>query len=534
MKYAIYCRKSSETEDRQILSLESQVTELKKLSDNLDLDIVKIYQESKSAKAPDKRPLFQEIIDQIKLEEIEGVVCWDINRLSRNPVDSGLLQWLLQNEKIKEIVTPRKTYHKEDTGLLMSVELGSANQFILDLSKNVKRGLRTKAEKGWLPNGSKPGYMNDKYSEKGNKKIKPDPIRFPLIKEVWNLMLTGKYSALQVFNILNTKLCYKSTKKKRIGGKPMQRSQFYTLLSDPFYYGEFEFPVGSGEYYQGKHKTMITKEEFEKVQTIMGNKSATRPSSKTFAFTGLMKCDECGSAITAEEKKKYYRKTNNHAHYIYYHCTHRKTGNTCKQGSIEQKELEKQFLESLDKISIPHNFAQFAIDNLYRIQQEDQRLGKDIQKNTENQIKNIEDKLNKLLDLVVSETITESDYKAKKSDLERQLKILKSNYQPTDDWIKKAESIFNVSRLVKQRFQSGSDEEKRDLLLAVGSNLTIKDHKIAIKFKKPFQIIETAIDKIVDTNSFRLEPLEKTDKATFLSKIDPNNPIWLPGLDSNQ
>ena len=139
IKYLLYARKSSDSEDRQIQSIDAQINRLKKVATDLDLNIKKVYIESKSAKKPNNRPVFDEVIERIENGEADGILCWQINRLSRNPIDSGKLSWLLQRGVLKSIQTIDRQYLPEDNVLIFSVESGVANQYILDLSKNTKR-----------------------------------------------------------------------------------------------------------------------------------------------------------------------------------------------------------------------------------------------------------------------------------------------------------------------------------------------------------------------------------------------------------
>ena len=191
--YFIYCRKSSEDEDRQVLSIESQINELTSLAKKLNLPVSDILTESKSAKAPGRK-VFNEMTRRIYRKEARGIICWKLDRLARNPVDGGQISWMLQQGVIRHIQTPERGYHPEDNVLLMNVEFGMANQFILDLRKNVKRGLKTKVEKGWLPGVSPLGYLNNKSKIEGEKDIIKDAKRFLLLQKMWELMLTGNYS----------------------------------------------------------------------------------------------------------------------------------------------------------------------------------------------------------------------------------------------------------------------------------------------------------------------------------------------------
>lgn len=193
IKYVMYLRKSTDSEDRQIQSIEDQRKELERFSKQLNLDIIGFYEENKSAKAPG-RIEFNKMMGEIKKGKANGILCWKINRLSRNPIDGGEIQWLLQESSLRSIQTPSREYRTGDNVMMMSVELGMANQFVLDLSKDVKRGLISKAEKGWRPGLAPIGYLNDRYQDKGNKKIAVDEKKFDLVRKMWDLMLTGNYT----------------------------------------------------------------------------------------------------------------------------------------------------------------------------------------------------------------------------------------------------------------------------------------------------------------------------------------------------
>ena len=174
LRYILYARKSSESEDRQVQSIDDQKDRLKELGQLLKLNVVEIMTEAKSAKRPASRPVFEKVLEQIEKGKADGILCWQINRLSRNPVDSGRLQMMLQDGVIKSIRTMDREYQPTDNVLLFSVESGMANQFILDLRKNTLRGLDSKVSKGWLPARAPMGYLNDVLT----KTIVKDPDRF--------------------------------------------------------------------------------------------------------------------------------------------------------------------------------------------------------------------------------------------------------------------------------------------------------------------------------------------------------------------
>src|SRR5437588_4306550 len=149
IKYFVYCRKSYEDKDPQILSIDSQLQVLNDIAKKARLEIAEIFTESKSAKGPG-RERFDEMLKRIEKGEANAILCWKLDRLARNPVDEGRIKWLLQREIIQQIRTPDRDYAPNDNVLITSVEFGMANQYIRDLSKNVTSGMTTKDQLGWL------------------------------------------------------------------------------------------------------------------------------------------------------------------------------------------------------------------------------------------------------------------------------------------------------------------------------------------------------------------------------------------------
>lgn len=307
MRFFVYARKSSESEDRQVASIDSQINELTKLAQDRNFKIVDIISESRSAKDPG-RPIFNKMLSRIHKGEANGIIAWKLNRLSRNSVDGGQIVWMLQQKTIRLIQTFDRAYRPGDNVIPMYVELGMAHQFVMDLSTDTKRGLRRKAERGWYPHFATLGYTHNPLKKKSEKEIVVDPTRFPLVRKMWDLLLTGNTAPKRIVEIANNE--WGLTNKK--GGR-LSQSNIYRIFADPFYYGKFEYPKNSGEWYMGSHIPMITREEFEKAQRLLNRKSFSRPKNLDFAYRGPIYCGECGSMITAEAKVK--RQKNGNVHY---------------------------------------------------------------------------------------------------------------------------------------------------------------------------------------------------------------------------
>src|SRR3989344_2277631 len=245
IKYFMYARKSSESEDLQVQSIDDQVNRLKQLAADLELNVIKIYTEAKSAKKPHSRPIFDEILKRIERGEAGGIFCWQINRLTRNPIDSGKLSWLLQQGILKSIQTIDRQYLPDDNVLLFNVESGMANQFIIDLRKNTKRGVEGKLQRGWLPSRAPLGYLNDKIE----KVITKDPERFNVVRKMWDMMLTGIYTPPKILEVANNEWGLRTIKYKREGGKELSLSGIYRMFTNLFYAGILYW---DGKKYKGK------------------------------------------------------------------------------------------------------------------------------------------------------------------------------------------------------------------------------------------------------------------------------------------
>ncbi len=565
-KYLIYARKSSESEDRQVLSIDSQTAELRDVARKLNLNVIEpAYKESQSAKEPG-RPKFDELMQRVLAGEAQGIICWKLDRLARNPIDGGKVIWAIKQSGI-DIVTPSQTFNQQNENtLLMYMEFGVAQKFVDDLSKNVKRGLNTKAEKGWLPSGAKAGYMNDKYAEKGSKTILPDPDRFPLISKAWDAMLTGTYSVIEILRLLNNEWGYRTPKHKRIGGKPMSRSQIYKTLTDPFYYGEFEYPIGSGIWRQGKHEPMITRDEFDKVQRLLGRKGRPRPRTRSFDYTGLLECGECHAMITAEEKfqiicpncKLKFASQNKNAcpncktlieemknptllHYIYYHCTRRKDPN-CTQKSIRVEDLENELDKTLSRVQISERFKDWAIKYLNELNDKEFEENVTVLRSLQSANEDIETRLNNLLKLKISpqnadsELLSDEDYRKEKERLSSEKRKISeklggNNYQ-AEHWRETAEKTFDFACHARYWFANGDRQTKREILAGIGSNLELFNKTVRVNLGKPLQFIELAINE-EPTISEMFEPKERIYNTIQMESLWSQNLSLLPGEDSD-
>lgn len=355
VKYCLYARKSTESEERQVLSIDSQIKEMLQLAEREGLEIVAMKRESHSAKETGQRPVFNEIVEEIKGGKYNGILTWAPDRISRNAGDLGKIVDLMDAGTLQEIRTYSQRFSNNPNEKFLLMILGSQAKLENDnRGINVKRGLRTRVEMGLWPGVAPTGYINQKHMDKKCQVI-VDPERGPIIKKAFEKVAYEKWSGRKVYHWLRFDLNFQT-----IGKKPISCGNLYRLLINPFYYGVFEFPKKSGNWYQGKHEPLITKELFDKVQEQLKRDSIVRQSHE-FAFTKLITCGLCGSTFSAEEKYKQL-KDGTVAKYIYYGCG-RARDHHCKNVYLREEELIAQLIKSLDQIDfnglgIQHKFEE--------------------------------------------------------------------------------------------------------------------------------------------------------------------------------
>lgn len=346
LKYCLYTRKSSESDEKQALSIDSQVKEMLQLAEREDINVVEIKRESHSAKDTGQRPIFNELINDIKLGKFNAILAWHPDRLSRNAGDLGAIVDMMDQKLIVEVRTHGQKFTNNPSEKFLFMILGSQAKLENDnKSVNVKRGLRTRCEMGLWPCPAPTGYLNEKRIDRKGYVI-IDPERGPIMKKIFEKVAYEKWSGRKIFHWLKFDLNFKSS----TSGKNLSLGNIYKLLQTPFYYGRFEYPSNSGNWYTGKHEPLITEELFQKVQDHLKRDKITRGESKEFAFTRLIHCGLCDSGVCAEEKFKKL-KNGTTLRYVYYGCN-RSKDRMCKCGYMQEDQLIKDLMDQVDMLEI--------------------------------------------------------------------------------------------------------------------------------------------------------------------------------------
>ena len=476
--YFIYCRKSSEDEERQVLSIEAQLTELRDFAKQQNLFVVREFYESKTAKEPG-REVFNEMLGEIEKGTAQGILAWNPDRLARNSIDGGKIIYLVDTLKIVALKFPTFWFEATPQGkFMLSVAFGQAKYYTDNLRENILRGIRQKIRRGELSAKAPIGYFN----EPRLRTIEPDKKTFCKVKEILEAFATGNYTLTAIQRkMFSLGLVGKS-------GAPIHLSSIQKILTNPFYYGHFRY---RGEVHQGSHKPMIAKKLFDQIQEalVANGKPRKKRGPKNFEFLGFAKCGECGYAITAERKIKKSGRL-----YHYYHCTFKSKTAKCSQTRfLREEELARQVQDMVKKVSLPDEWRDKYLAKL-ETENADVRHSSDLfVQNLKNDISAVSARLSRLTDAYLNEALELGEYLERKNALTAEKRTLEEKLSDFErkgnhwlelmrNWIIEANQAVNLIK----RENLG---EQKDFLVRIGSNRRLAAGVLSSDFKMPWQFL---------------------------------------------
>lgn len=222
----LYARKSTDIEDKQVLSIDAQLIELRKFATQNNLRIIDELIEKRTAKMPG-RPVFNSFLARIKNGEATGILAWHPDRLARNSVDGGQIVYLVDQGLIKSLKFPTFWFEPTPQGkFMLNIAFGQSKYYVDSLSENTKRGLREKIRRGEYPGIAPIGYLNDCR----NKTIVVDPQFSSVIREVYETYASGNYTLREISSLLKEKGAITRNKK------PFHPSKVSWILSNFLYW----------------------------------------------------------------------------------------------------------------------------------------------------------------------------------------------------------------------------------------------------------------------------------------------------------
>lgn len=484
-KYIRYARKSSESKEKQALSITDQNKECELYAHREGLHVTLKLEEVKSAFKPDRREKFNKMVELIKNGDVDAILTWKPDRLCRNPKEGGIILQLLQDGILKEIRTPLGDIYTPDSDhLILQIHFGMANQYSRVLSQNVRRGLYRKVvDRKEYPRPARIGYEG--FGERGQRNIRPNPVQAHFIEKSFKLASTGVYSYGRIADLLFEE-GFRTNNGKTVG-----KSHIEQILKNSMYYGYF---LWNGELCEGNYEPIISKGLFDLVQEKLHDRSKPVNTKWLHEFTRLIRCGTCGCAVTTTTKKKYIKKSMEWKYFTYHHCTHRR--GKCTEKPIKDSELKEMLLDQIEKVSMDKEVWQLGITLIKEKHKGEITKNKNQHFYFSQEQQHIRDKIQKLIDMRANEELTKQEFMQQKSKLLNQLagyenKVKDSN-QSLKTWLELMEDFFNTAFQARDVMENGTPEAKQKVLSKIGENFLLRDKVLTFSFKKPYDVLISA------------------------------------------
>ncbi|MEX0909678.1 MAG: recombinase family protein [Candidatus Paceibacterota bacterium] len=496
-KYFLYARKSSEDDDRQVMSIEAQLFELREQARKENLEILAEFQESKSAKTPG-REVFGKMMEQVERNEGVGILAWHPDRLARNSMDGGRVIYAVDQKKIVSLCFPTFWFEPTPQGLFMlQVAFGQSKYYSDNLSENIKRGVRQKLRRGEWLNLAPLGYVNNPRL----RNIEPDGVKAEIIKRAFEEYAQGTHTYISLAQFLAD--LGLTTRK----GTPLAKVSIKKLLTNRAYLG---FIKHGDEWFDGNFEPIVSPQLFEVVQKVLQERERPRKRKikHDFPFTGIFRCSECGSMISAQWT------TNRHGtKYRYYRCS--KKHGRCSQSYVREEQLASQLQAQLQTISLCDRYTDWMLDKVKEWEREEVSASQSEVQHLSQKIKADEKRMDKLVSTYLDGDILKEIYLNKKDTIMRSLAALREKEKDVargiNDWVEPLrEWILDTKQAAF--LSSSSDFDKiASFVKKVGTNPTVRDKSARFGEPAPSQFV---------AKQRRIFPAQfaRRSRASFLSE----------------
>ena len=486
-KAIIYVRVSSKEQKQEGYSIPAQKRLLREYARANGFKVVREFEDNETAKQAG-RSGFGKMIEYLKhSKSVQAILVEKTDRLYRNFKDYVTIDELKvtvflvkENEKIGEDASSHQKF-------MHGIKVLMAKNFIDNLSEETRKGLKQKADSGIYPCSRVPlGYK----LEKKDGKIMPviDEENKEIVMRIFEYYATGLYSLDSLIQKIKEEgLFITSSLTKGMVAKKLTRSVVQRILRNPFYCGEF---LWNGKLYKGIHAPLINNDIWDKAQEQLDRHRRGELSSKynviQFTFKGLFTCGECGRTITAERKIKPSGKE-----YVYYRCT--KFGTQCSQKPVNEKNIDKQIIEILGNLEVPQNAISYITEGLKQSLYLKRDTEDKIREKSEMEKRKLQKRLDALYEDKLDNNISQEFYDYKFEEYSNRVEELDdkiSRYTKADlGYYDLGSKVLELAKNAYSLYKKANSEEKRELLGFLLSDSVIKDGKVLVSYKKPFNKI---------------------------------------------
>ncbi len=460
-KYFLYARKSTEDDDRQVMSIEAQLFELREYARKENLEILAEFQESKSAKSPG-REVFNQMMMRVEAGEVQGVLAWHPDRLARNSMDGGRIIYAVDTSRIQSLRFPTFWFEPTPQGLFMlQVAFGQSKYYSDSLAENIKRGIRQKLRRGEWLNLAPFGYVNNARTHN----IEPHPTNARVVKLAYEAYATGAHtyvSLAQFLADLGVVTRY---------GTPLAKVSVKKLLTHRVYLG---FIKHGEEWFDGNFEPIISPALFEAVQKVLRSKERPRHrlTGDDFPLFGILVWAECGGMISAQWAVNRWG-----TKYRYYRCS--KKRGRCSQPYVREADLADKTKARLQSISLCERYADWMLVKVDEWDKEARAASQSEVQNLSQSIKANEARMEKLVSAYLDGDVPKEMYLKRKDETMRVLAALREKMKDFERgrnaWVEPLRQWILDLKQADFLSSSGNFSEIASFVRKIGTNPTVRD-----------------------------------------------------------
>ena len=496
----IYARVSSKEQEREGFSIPAQLKLLREYAAQRAFTIQQEFVDVETAKTSG-RPAFGQMVALIRKSAIRTLLVEKTDRLYRNLKDWVTLDELeLEIHFVKEnVILSRESRSSEK--FIHGIKVLMAKNYIDNLSEETRKGMLEKAEEGIWPSFAPLGYENTEGPD-GKKTIVPDGRAAPLVRRVFEWYAAGLYSVREVARMARAEgLVFRKSHR------PVTAATVHAILRNPIYAGEFDW---DGRRYQGKYEPVISYELWDRVQDVMNGRNArkTRFVRHAFAFSGLITCGHCGSALVGEVKK---------SRYVYYHCTGYR--GKCPEPYAREELISSKFAALLDDLVIEAEMLEWLKAALRSSHADERKYHDEAVARLQRDYTRLQSRLDVMYDDKLDGRIDASFFDRKASEIrleqDRLTRTLQSHQNANQTYFEEGAALLELAARARELFEQQEPKDQRKLLNYLVSNCSWRDGRLSAEYRQPFDIVAKMA---VETEQRR--PLLVDPQADFAN--------WLP------
>jgi site-specific DNA recombinase len=466
-QYFAYIRVSTARQGEQGVSLEQQRDAIAHYAQRNHMEVAQWYEERETAVRAG-RPVFTQMVRQLKAGKARGVVIHKIDRSARNLKDWSDLGEMIDRGVDVHFANEGLDLNSRGGRLSADIQAVVAADFIRNLKEETKKGFYGRLKQGILPMPAPLGYRNI-----GSGKPKePDPKTAPLVRHLFELYATGTSNFQALLK-----------EAERVGlrgrsGKAITKNGLTKLLNNAFYTGLIQIKV-SGQSFSGIHEPIIPAALFKRVQDVLHGRTNTRTNRHDFLFRRRLGCKACGYTLIGET----------HKGFVYYRCQVRE----CATTGIREEVAEESFLERFLCLQLSADEQQYCGQEVRQLKADRIRHQEDAVNSLKLQLGQFDERLNRLTDAYIDRLIEKDVFEQRKTALlAERLQTAEAlaswetgKRSPADEVME----ILERADTAYLAYKAGIVPEKREMVDSLTSNRMLNGKSLEVTLNSPFNLI---------------------------------------------